>query len=47
LHVHNEDLGRKFDIAVADQRRAAKLEFDPNDTATERAQRFDFTIKSP
>ncbi len=47
LHVHNEDLGRNFDIVAADQRRKASIEFDPNDATTEREQHFDFTIKSP
>ena len=47
LHLHNEDLGKKFDVAVADQRVKATIEFDPDDTTTERKQRFDFTIEKP
>ena len=47
LHLHNEDLGKKFDIAISGQRLKATIEFDPEDKTTERKQRFDFTIENP
>lgn len=45
LHVHDEDLGKVFDMTVRGVRTKVKIEFDPADKVTERGKRVDFTIE--
>lgn len=45
LHVHDDDVGKVFDIVVRGVKTKVKLEFDPGDHNTERGKRVDFTIK--
>ena len=44
LHVHDEDLGKIFDMAVGGVKKTVTIEFDPEDKVTERGKRVDFTI---
>lgn len=44
LHVHNEDLGKVFNMTVRGVKTQVKIEFDPADKVTERGKRMDFTI---
>ncbi len=44
LHVHDEDLGKVFDMTVRGVKTEVRIEFDPEDKVTERGQRVDFTI---
>ena len=45
LHVHDQDLGKVFDMTVKGVKTEVKIEFDPADKVTERGKRVDFTIK--
>lgn len=45
LHVHDQDLGKIFDMTVRGVKTTVKIEFDPTDKVTERGQRVDFTIE--
>lgn len=45
LHVHDEDLGKVFDMTVRSVKTKVKIEFDPADKVTERGKRVDFTIE--
>lgn len=45
LHVHDEDLGKVFDMTVRGVKTQVKIEFDPEDKVKERGKRMDFTIE--
>lgn len=45
LHVHDQDLGKVFDMTVKGVKTKVKIEFDPEDKVTERGKRMDFTIE--
>ncbi len=45
LHVHDEDLGKVFDMTVRGVKTKVKIEFDPTNKVTERGKRVDFTIE--
>lgn len=45
LHLHNQDLGKVFDMRVGDETRKVKVLFDPADANTERGVRQDFVVK--
>lgn len=45
MHVHDEDLGKVFDMTVRGIKKKVKIEFDPADKVTERGKRVDFTIE--
>ena len=44
LHVHDEDLGKVFDMTVKGVKTKVRIEFDPTDKVTERGKRVDFTV---
>lgn len=44
LHVHDQDLGKVFDMIVRGTRTTVEIQFDPADTTTERGRRVDFTV---
>ena len=45
MHVHDEDIGKVFDIVVRGIKKKVKIEFDPENKVTERGKRVDFTIE--
>ena len=45
LHVHDQDLGKVFDMTVKGTRTKVEIQFDPADKVTERGKRVDFTIE--
>ncbi len=45
MHVHDEDLGKVFNMTVRGVKTQVKIEFDPGDKVTERVKRVDFTIE--
>lgn len=45
LHVHDQDVGKVFDMTIKGVKTKVKIEFDPTDKVTERGKRVDFTIE--
>ncbi len=45
LHVHDQDVGKVFNMTVKGVKTEVKIEFDPADKVTERGKRVDFTIE--
>ncbi len=45
LHVHDQDVGKTFNMTVRGVKTEVKIEFDPADKVTERKKRVDFTIE--
>ncbi len=45
LHVHDQDVGKVFDMTIKGVKTKVKIEFDPADKMTERGKRVDFTIE--
>jgi hypothetical protein len=45
LHVHDQDLGKVFDMIVRGTRTRVEIQFDPADKDTERGKRVDFTVE--
>jgi hypothetical protein len=44
LHVHNDDLGKIFDLSVRDETRKVRILFNPEDRQSERGTRINFVI---
>ena len=44
LHVHNDDLGKVFDIVVREDRRKVKILFNTSDRRSERGAEVNFVI---
>jgi hypothetical protein len=45
LHVHDQDLGKVFDMTVRGIKTKVKIEFDPADKVTERGKRVDIAVE--
>lgn len=45
LHVHDQDVGKVFEMTIKGVKTKVTIEFDPADKVTERGKRVDFTIK--
>ena len=45
LHVHDQDVGKVFDMTIKGVKTKVKIEFDTTDKVTERGKRVDFTIE--
>lgn len=45
LHVHDQDLGKVFDMTVRGTKTRVEIQFDPADKVTERGKRVDFTLE--
>ncbi|MDH3375618.1 MAG: carboxypeptidase-like regulatory domain-containing protein [Gammaproteobacteria bacterium] len=44
LHVHNDDLGKIFDLSVRDDTRKVRVLFNPEDRQSERGTRVNFVV---
>lgn len=46
LHVHNDDLGKIFDLSVRDETRKVRILFNPEDLQSERGTQVNFIAPS-
>ena len=44
LHVHNDDLGKIFDLSVRDETRKVRILFNPEDRQSERGTQVNFAV---
>ncbi len=47
VHVHNDDLGKIFDLSVRDETRKVRILFNPEDRQSERGTQVNFVVTPP